>query len=296
MLRSQGVLVNRTEVDTPHNQALVTLDPSSVPGAQSIMTKRYGPGLAFAPAAPRAQPLDARYNPPQSKVNGGQDITDGNGRCTANISISSTKFSKGSYFVMTAGHCFHKGVFASQNGSDANLFAYTASKSIGHVAHTPVYNGATTNCDCEALGPISASRASSYTVVNHDNLFKFDFYAQSNKYFTHSPRACEDGISEYLKFGHIICGNIDNARVTVGECEVMRVKGRCPKGVISYTVTDMIHVKYDHGADPLDGDSGAPTGNGPTLLGQVTDGRGDSSKARNMSDIYHTGRWIVPGH
>jgi len=33
-------------------------------------------------------------------------------------------------------------------------------------------------------------------VVNHDNLFKFDFYAQSNKYFTHSPRACEDGISE----------------------------------------------------------------------------------------------------
>jgi len=88
MLRSQGVLVNRTEVDTPHNQALVTLDPSSVPGAQSIMTKRYGAGLAFAPAAPPAQPLDARYNPPKSKVNGGQDITDGNGRCTANISIS----------------------------------------------------------------------------------------------------------------------------------------------------------------------------------------------------------------
>ncbi len=76
----------------------------------------------------------------------------------------------------------------------------------------------------------------------------------------------------------------------------MLVKGRCPKGVISYTVTDMIHVKYDHGADPIPGDSGAPTGNGPTLLGLITDGGGDSSKAKNMSDIYHTGRWIVPGH
>lgn len=38
------------------------------------------------------------------------------------------------------------------------------------------------------------------------------------------------------------------------------------------------------------------TGNGTTLLGLVTDGGGDSSKAKNMSDIYHSGLWIVPGH
>ncbi|MDQ2760609.1 MAG: hypothetical protein M3Y17_09330 [Actinomycetota bacterium] len=100
---------------------------------------------------------------------------------------------------------------------------------------------------------------------------------------------CEDGVSEYLHFGHIICGKVDNAHVPKQHL-VDKLLG------LDYYVTDMIHVKYDHGADPLNGDSGAPTGNGPTLLGLVTDGLGDSSKARNMSDIHHTGRWIVPGH
>ncbi len=58
----------------------------------------------------------------------------------------------------------------------------------------------------------------------------------------------------------------------------------------------MIHVHYAKGAKPIAGDSGAPTGSGRGLLGLVTDGGGDSSKAKNMSDIYHSGRWIVPGH
>lgn len=288
MLGSHGVIINRTEIDTPKDRFLVTLDPSSVPGAQQLMNARYGSqGLAFAPPARPAKPADARNNPRRDNVHGGQDITDGSGRCTANISISSS--TKGGYFVMTAGHCFTNQDRASQNGSNSSLSAYSRSKSIGHVAHTPVYNGATTSCDCEAVGPISASRASNATLVDGNRLFTFDFVAFSNKNFTGSPPACEDGVTEYNKYNQIICGRVDDAHVSQRIAEP-------PPAPVAYRVTDMIHVHYAGGLNPLGGDSGAPTGNGTTLLGLVTDGGGDSTKAKNMSDIYHSGRWIVPGH
>lgn len=283
MLANHGVILNRTAIDIPKDQFLVTLDPASVHGAQQLMKARYGSqGLAFAPAAPPAKSVDARNNPPKSKVHGGQDITDGNSRCTTNLSM---RTARGNRYVMTAGHCFHKGARVSQNGSNSALFYYTASKSIGRAQRTPVHKNATTTCDCEAIGPISKSRASSGTLVNHNYVYRFFFVAFSNKYFTGSPAACEDGISEYKKYHQIICGKVDNAHVSA----------RVNEDTFSYHVQDMIHVHYARHANPIAGDSGAPTGNGRGLLGLVTDDVGDSSKAKHMSDIYHGAKWVVPG-
>lgn len=60
-LRHRGVIINRTEIDTPGDRFLVTLDPSSVPRAQAIITARYGSrGLAFTRPAPPARAADAR--------------------------------------------------------------------------------------------------------------------------------------------------------------------------------------------------------------------------------------------
>lgn len=285
MLANHGVILNRTAIDIPKDQFLVTLDPASVHGAQQLIKARYGSqGLAFAPAAPPAKSVDARNNPPKSKVHGGQDITDGHEFCTANLSMTTAR---GGHYVMTAGHCFPKGDRVSQNGSNSNPTAYRRSKSIGHAQSNPVRKNYTTNCDCEAIGTIRKSRTSSGTLVNHNYVYRFSFVAFSNKYFTGSPAACEDGVSEYKKYHQIICGKVDDAHVNQTVID--------PR-VGEYQVTDMIHVHYAKGAKPRGGDSGAPTGNGRTLLGLVTDQDGDSTKAKHMSDIYHGAKWIIPGH
>ncbi len=70
------------------------------------------------------------------------------------------------------------------------------------------------------------------------------------------------------------------------------MKGKC-QGFV-YRVTDMIHVHYARGTNPVGGDSGGPTGSGKGLLGLVTDSGGDSTKAKNMPGIYGGARWIVP--
>lgn len=158
---------------------MITLDPSSAANAQATLTATYGAtGMVFtAPAV--APPLAAspRLNPPAgSPVTGGQDITDGYERCTANISARSAA---GAWYVMTAGHCFPAGDTASQNNSDSNLLAYTSSKSIGSVGATPYGPGRSTNCDCEALGPIAASQVSRQAFVNGEKTYTFNNVANS---------------------------------------------------------------------------------------------------------------------
>ena len=287
MLRSLGVIINRTESDTSRDRVLVTLDPSSHPNAKSLMTMRYGSqGLAFAAPAPRAQLADARTNPSANKVHGGQLITRRGlikGRyeaCTSNLSI---RDQAGRYYVMTAGHCFTKGTETSQNGNDFKL-AYSAAKSIGRALHTPSRDGVTIDCDCEAIGPISASRSSGSELGNNNRVFTLKYVAFSNKYFIHSPLACESGAFEYEKYGQRICGKVDDAHVSETGTD----------GSITFTIDDMIHVNYAHGATVQRGDSGAPVTSNGGLLGLVTDTSGDTSKAKNMPHIYGGSSWVIP--
>lgn len=224
---------------------------------------------------------------------GGQDITDGTTfRCTANISAND---GRGNWYVMTSGHCaLPKGTRASQNNSDSRtenansgLYAYTAAKSVGTSGDDPTYNGATTTCDCEAFGPIPAGQATKIVVLNSESLFQFNYVANNQNRYTGRPRACEDGVSEYNKYNQIICGPVDYPVVNTTE--------ETGSG-LRYKVNDAFHVAYDGGLNPLGGDSGAPTGNGDTLLGLVTDGGGNSSKTLHISSVCTCANWIVPGH
>ncbi len=62
-------LSNRSEIDTPGDRFLVTLDPSSVPQAQAIMRARYGSrGLAFTRLAPPAQAANAKNDLPRNEA------------------------------------------------------------------------------------------------------------------------------------------------------------------------------------------------------------------------------------
>ncbi len=64
-----GVIINRSEIDTPGDRFLVTLDPSSVPRARAIMRARYGSrGLAFTRPAPPAQAADAKNDLPRNEA------------------------------------------------------------------------------------------------------------------------------------------------------------------------------------------------------------------------------------
>ncbi len=160
------------------------------------------------------------------------------------------------WYVMTAGHCFPAGDTASQNNSDSNLLAYTSSKSIGSVGATPYGPGRSTNCDCEALGPIAASQVSRQAFVNGEKTYTFNNVANQQGDYKSSPQACEDGVTEYPTYHGIICGKVDNPSV--------RMTYVIPGG--RYTITDMFHVAYFSGAHPLNGDSGGPVGSGPTCL------------------------------
>lgn len=93
--------------------------------------------------------------------------------------------------------------------------------------------------------------------------------------------ACGSGVFEYQKYGQRICGRVTDAHVV-------------NQHVDNYTVNDMIKVNYAHGASVQSGDSGAPVTSNGVLLALVTDNKGNSSKAKHMSDIYGSSSWVIP--
>ncbi len=218
-LRAQGILINRTALEPSTDSLQVTLDPSSATDSQSRLLAAYGQaGLVFTGSAPPSQVLSNRLNPPAgSPVYGGQDITNGNAACTANISAND---GNGNWYVITDGHCFQEGDFVSQNDSDSpdsgtphsGLNAYNVFESIGKVGHNPVAPNVKIKCDCVAIGPLSPdSQRSQLAVVNGEKLFKFNYFASSQQRFEGKPRACEDGVGEYNRVpaDHLRSGNPD---------------------------------------------------------------------------------------
>ncbi len=285
-LHGDGIVINRTAIQPNIDSVLVTLDPASASDAKARLSALEGSaGLVFTPTGPSLQLADLRLDPPaNSSVIGGEDITDGTQRCTANISAND---GKGNWYVMSDGHCAQTGTTFSQNSGDStHEFNYDASKSIGKAGHNPVFSGSSTTCDCVAFGPVPASRDSRQAIVNSENTFTFSYVASQQSRYSGQPQACEDGVSEYDKYRQIICGPVDQTSVS----------GTATAAGHTYTVRDMFHVKYAGGTNPIAGDSGAPTGSGDTLLGLVEDAAGDSNKTLHISEVCSCASWIVPGH
>lgn len=137
-LQSAGTQVATTHLDIPGDTFSVTVLPGSPPAEARLTLGRLlgAAGLVVGQGQAASTMSDPRNNPTSSVVYGGEDITSGSGRCTSNISLTNNN---GAYGVLTAGHCFNKGVHASQNVSDSNLFQYNSAKSIGASSFQEIY-------------------------------------------------------------------------------------------------------------------------------------------------------------
>lgn len=281
-LKSLGVIVTNSHVDVAGDRELVTLDPSSSATAVATMVQRYGAqGLAFtAPAGPARAQVDRRNNPDPSEVIGGQDITDGNARCTSNISADLN----GAFYTVTAGHCWTAKTFVSQNGAQGDgttkvdcgcLFDNDPNKNVGQVNYTPVHPDAVVTCDCELVGSYGSSKASYDTLVNGNKDYFFGSVANSDKYYSTGYAACLSGVTEYIKYGQIICGKVTSSGGTFAN----------DTETFNYTLKDPFAVTYQSGLMTQPGDSGSPIGHGSVLLGVHSAAGGVASKARHLGDI-----------
>jgi hypothetical protein len=292
-LRSQGIIINATRIEYHTNSVYVTLDPTSLPGSELLLTTTYGStGLFFTDRKGAGTGLsDPRYNPPTgSPVYAGQDITDGSYTCTANISAVNQPPLLVKYWAVTAGHCFHNGTSVSQNaGASYNRVAYSSANKIGAFSGFPSA-GSSINCDCGLIGPLSSSQISQAALVNSNSLYTFNNIGAASADFSGRPSVCESGAAEYATYGHIICGTLD---AYTGVSYAITELG------VTYTTTDLLYVTYPTSQPPVVGDSGGPTGNGPSLVGLMyalnSDGyHGYSSKALHLADRFPSQAWIIP--
>jgi hypothetical protein len=236
-------------------------------------------------------------------VFGGQDITNGSSRCTANVSVQTATHT----YVVTAGHCWlSANDVASQNTGDAaHLLNYDNNKYIGDPIRDPVQAGAVVKCDCEIIGPLTPqSRGTQGYIAKNDSIVTLNSYASHDHDYEPGRLICEDGVSTWLEYSGIVCHRIANRDAREIICLEHNAQGHCTQ---TYTLEQAITWSMN-GTGLLNvqpGDSGAPlytTSSAgpdyPMLEGVASCGQSTAnsvfacfSKARNITDPYPDVTW-----
>lgn len=210
-------------------------------GSGGVSVKSSAPDTWVTTQDVRTQPTGRQY--------GGAYIssTSNNSECTSSPSASSPA---GFFYTVTAGHCGHPG-YSWVQGNSLNT-NYPLGTGQGNALYAAT-GTRTTDCDCQGIGPISASKQTSGTYVDNNALFKFTRSANGPDYFV-GRTLCFSGGTEYETYGHDLCGHIVSV---VGQFT------ETPNGV-SVLVTNLIQTDFN---TTLNGDSGGPYGDGTVWLG-----------------------------
>jgi hypothetical protein len=140
-----------------------------------------------------------------------------------------------------------------------------------HGGHTYGQPNNTTRCDCGGVGPITSSKVTNQILVSGNAHYTFN--AMSTPYVGES--SCHSGASSFeSNGGNIVCGTVTSASATVN---VSAAFG-------NFTLTDSIQWS----GSLIEGDSGAPMGDGPSLVGISSAFNGNTawfSKAVNISEV-----------
>jgi hypothetical protein len=212
---------------------------------------------ATAPAAAAAPSRNFTSGP----LYGGEWITSPVSRCSMGFGYLSN--AAGQLYSLTAGHCAPNGTVFHQGNS-------TSYPSIGAV-HDNQSSG-TTDCDCGFVGPISESQISHQTLVANNALYTFT--ATGIPYV--SDDECQAGAASYeSNGGNIVCGQVTSI---IGEILVTNT------AVPNFTLNDAI----EWSGSMIVGDSGAPVGDGPNLMGFVS-----AYRISDPTDIFFTKASIV---
>jgi hypothetical protein len=268
-LSVDGIL--EVAIQTADNTVAVGVATQAV--ADAVYAKYSHTGLTVTVAAPAAAAVGTATtataapsrNFTSGPLYGGEWVTFGDGgSCTMGFGYLTN--AAGQLSALTAGHC-------AVNGSAAHQGDSTSDPAIGSGVHdNQVTAGGTTDCDCSFLGPISSSQISHQTLVKNNSLYTFT--ATGIPYV--ADNECHSGAQSYeSNGGNIVCGQVLSINA-----EVLSINN--PTG--NFTLDNAIQ----WAGPTLAGDSGAPVGDGPNLMGFVS---GASLTKANVS--YFTKASIV---
>lgn len=185
-------------------------------------------------------------------VYGGEWISSSSGaQCTAGYSHAVGGASNSSFYEITAGHCdspgkvWHQGLIYS----DGNKFG-TATSNNGAFA------GTTSKCDCQSIGPVPASAATTRVYTSYTATFAYTGLPTNTNDsggYGVGRRVCVSGAADAEDHhgGGVHCGTIESQNFTE----------TTPGGVY---VTNLITTSI---TDNEQGDSGAPYGDGGDFMG-----------------------------
>jgi hypothetical protein len=143
-LDKAGIRVNEVGVLVRDNRVEVVIEPGSPAGSEARLSAEFGDGISVARRTADASPASDRTSP-YPTLRAGLRIVGGGTSCTAGINFIN---SLGQYYALTAGHCGNR--TWRQGTSSGPLLGAT------HANHF----GEGTVCDCAAVGPLTAAKAS----------------------------------------------------------------------------------------------------------------------------------------
>ena len=222
--------------------------------ADAVYAKYGHAGLTVTVAAPAAAPTAAAApaaaaapsrNFTSGPLYGGEWVAFNNGiKCTIGHGYLSN--AAGQLYALTDGHCAPSGTGAHQGNS-------LSDPAIGSGMHdSQVVAGGTTDCDCGFVGPISSSQISHQTLVANNSLYTFT----ATGIPVSGENECQSGAASYeSNGGNIVCGQV----IAINEQNLVGYPGG------SFTLKNAILWL----GTAIQGDSGAPAGDGPSLVGFV---------------------------
>lgn len=238
-----GTYASQASVDPRTNRVVVLVSPAA-PAALMAATRAQYPEVDLAPSSSvwDSQSRDRSTGP----MYGGAWISTSSRACTDGYSNA---FVGTRRVTLTAGHCL-SGRWYQGKGADGYL--------AGGVIRSGFAAGGSSYCDCEAIGTIAASKATSSVLTTNTDTYYYSRTATSSNYLV-GTRLCLSG-AQYgdAHGGANACGQIDSSSATISYSD----------GPITLrdAVTTSIVGTYA-------GDSGGPYGSGRTFMSLHAAGR-----------------------
>jgi len=240
LLHARGAGIVSIGNDTSRNRVVVQESASSVAGSEAVLTAEFGPGI-LVEAGDSPQQAGAR-DIRVAALFGGEWISQygGGGQCT--VGFGSVVNSVGQVFAISAGHCSSVGA--------AYVQGLGGGRGIGSVViDSARHDGGATACDCMIIGKLPGGLPTSEVLVNGNAHYR---YTNTGAVYDGEP-VCHSGAASYEKPG----GGIQCGHVIVSSTQL-----RYSDMVVNDT--------FSASMSTIQGDSGAPAGDGPSFLGVLS--------------------------
>jgi hypothetical protein len=237
---SLGRHIVESALTPQYNSITVALNPTTPSSMVAQLSARYGSRVRIIRGVPGWTPQSAR------------DITTGpihGGIWVSSLLTGGCSFGYGDFansahqhFAVTAGHCSGMSFYLGYQQSGPYVGGSHSNKYVA---------GGSSNCDCQAIGPLAAGMWATGVLVNNNALFNYTATAGKAQQAPGTP-ICMSGAQEYDTYGSIVCGTVvsDEADATYDNS--------------GYTLTDATTTNIQ---STLPGDSGAPYGDGGLFIG-----------------------------